>query len=101
MAKSTRILAVTALAALLSGCATQSFKVPDFANKKGKKVTASLFHASIFWLTPASNLDKLVDDLSEQCGGGRVEGITLTQTNRYWHLFALTTTWEVAGYCAE
>lgn len=101
MLKSTRILAVTAIAALLSGCAVQNFKVPDVASKKGKKVTASLAHTSIFWLTPASNLDKLVDDLSEQCGGGRVEGISLTETNRFWHIFALTTTWEVAGYCSE
>ncbi|HLP41335.1 MAG TPA: hypothetical protein VK465_07490 [Fibrobacteria bacterium] len=101
MSKFARILAVTAVAALLSGCAVQNLKVPDVASKKGKKVTASLFHTSILWLTPASNLDRLVDDLSEQCGGGRVEGITLTETNRYWHILALTTTWEVAGYCSE
>jgi hypothetical protein len=96
-----RALALTFSAALLFGCASHQFKAPDSASKKGKKVTASLTHFSPLYLFPPTNLDKLVDDLSEQCGDGKVEGISSTLTSRYFYAFGVLYSHEVAGYCAE
>jgi hypothetical protein len=95
-------MGISAAAAILSGCAiVNNYQTPGEASKKGKKVTASISHFNILYLVPASNLDKLVDDLSEQCGDGKVVGINMTYTSRYFYIFGELSTFEVAGHCAE
>jgi|GEM_PF-2721329 len=91
-----------AAAFFLSGCATvKQIGFPDTTSNKGKKVTASVSHLNILFLVPPSNIDKLVDDLSEQCGGGKVEGITLVDTRRFIFYLAENITLEASGHCAE
>jgi hypothetical protein len=88
-------------AMILSGCGTTHFvKFPDSSTNKGKRVTASLSHGNILGLTPPKDLDKLVRDLSEQCGNGRVEGISMTDSRSIF-LFLETIKIEAAGTCAE
>ncbi len=85
---------------ILSGCATSFGHFPDSSQNKGKQVSSSLNQFNIFWLTPADHLDQLVHDLSEQCNNGKVEGITVTQTDRYM-LIGQMETYDVVGHCAE
>ena len=95
-----RIFSVT-LISLVIGCATvHQMKYPDSSSNKGKKVTASLTHFNILFLVPPENLDKLVDDLSEQCGNGRAEGISFTDTRRFLYIGELVSI-AAAGRCAE
>ena len=99
--KSFSRLAALALAVVLSGCATnRQIGYPDSTSNKGKKVTASLTHFNIFLLVPPDNLDKLMDDLSEQCGNGKVVGVSFNHIVRYMVIGELSTL-EVAGHCAE
>jgi hypothetical protein len=96
------LFAAAAICAWLSGCASISQSgYPDSTSNKGKKVTASLTHFSLLYLLPPDNLDKLMDDLSEQCGNAKVEGISWTDTRRYFYLFGVLYSLEVAGRCAE
>jgi hypothetical protein len=91
-----------ALSIWLSGCASVSQAgFPDSSSNKGKKVTASVTHFSPLYLMPPGNLDKLIDDLSEQCGNAKVEGISWVDTRRYFYLFGVLYSIEVAGRCAE
>jgi PBP1b-binding outer membrane lipoprotein LpoB len=99
--KSFSRLAALALAVVLSGCAVvHQMGYPDSTSNKGKKVTASLNHFNIFLLVPPDNLDKLMDDLSEQCGNKQVVGVSFNHTVR-WLLIGEMNTIEVAGRCAE
>src|SRR5262245_37621417 len=85
----------------LAGCASlKGIDFPDSSSNKGKKVTASVAHFNILLLVPPSNVDKLVDDLSEQCGNGKVEGISITDTRR-WLLIGEMVSLYAAGHCAE
>jgi hypothetical protein len=102
MKKLAGLFAIAAVSAWLSGCATLSQAgYPDSTSNKGKKVTASISHFNIFYLVPPSHLDRLMDDLSEQCGNNKVEGISWTDTRRYFYFFGVFQSIEVAGRCAE
>ncbi|MEO6097122.1 MAG: hypothetical protein ABIW76_16160 [Fibrobacteria bacterium] len=102
MKKLAGLFMITAVSAWLSGCATLSQSgFPDSTSNKGKRVTASLSHFNIFFLVPPDHLERLMDDLSEQCGNGKVEGISWTDTRRYFYLFGAFMSIEVAGRCAE
>lgn len=102
MKKFANLFVVAAVCAWFSGCATISQAgFPDSTSNKGRKVTASVTHFNIFYLVPPSNLDRLMDDLSTQCGNGKVEGISWTDSRRYFYLFGALQSIEVAGRCAE
>ncbi len=95
------LFVVAAVSAWLSGCATiHQSGYPNSTSNKGKKVTASLSHFNIFFLVPPDHLDKLMDDLSEQCGNAKVEGISWTDTRRFVYIGEMVDV-EVAGRCAE
>lgn len=98
---SIRNLAVAA-ALCFSGCATiNQIGFPTSTSNKGKLVTASLTHFNPFFLIPPSGLEKLVSDLSEQCGNGGVVGITMVDTRRYFYIFGALQTVEASGRCQE
>jgi hypothetical protein len=100
--KSFSRLAALALAVVLSGCAFNTqIGYPDSTSNKGKKVSASLTHFNIFFLVPADNTQKLMEDLSEQCGNGKVEGVASNRTDRYIWFFGDLTTVDVVGHCVE
>lgn len=102
MKKSSRFLGIFVAAAFLVGCASiHQSGFPDTTSNKGKKVTASLSHFNILYLVPPENLDKLMDDLSEQCGNAKVEGIAWTDSRRWFYIFGQLVTISVSGRCAE
>ncbi len=100
--KTMKFAAMALFAAALAGCAfVKQVGYPDSTSNKGKKVEASITHFNIFFLVPPANTEKLMDDLSEQCGNGKVEGISFNHTGRFFYLFGELVTIEVAGRCAE
>ena len=89
------------LSALIVGCGSTRAQFPDSSQNKGKRVSASLSHFNILFLAPPSGLDQLTHDLSEQCNNGKVEGITVTDTRRFFYFFGEMISIEVVGHCAE
>jgi hypothetical protein len=101
MKKLSSLFAIAAVSALLSGCASlHNSGYPDSTSNKGKRVSASLNHFNIFLLVPPENMEKLMDDLSEQCGNNKVEGISWSDKRRFLFIGELVTI-EVSGRCAE
>lgn len=101
MKKLASLFVVAAVCAWFSGCASiHQAGYPDSTSNKGKRVNASIAHFNIFLLAPPEKLEKLMDDLSEQCGNAKVEGISWADTRR-WLLIGEMVTIEVSGRCAE
>ena len=95
-------LTALALAVFLSGCAFNTqIGYPDSASNKGKRVTASLVHFNIFFLVPADDTQKLIEDLSEQCGNAKVVGVSSNRTDRYFWLLGDLMTVDVVGHCEQ
>lgn len=101
MKKLSGLLFAVTVSAWFTGCASiHQAGYPDSTSNKGKRVNASIAHFNIFFLVPPDKLEKLMDDLSEQCGNARVEGVSWTDTRRYFGIGEMVNI-EVSGRCAE
>jgi hypothetical protein len=96
-----RTLIGSAFALILCSCAASLGSFPPSAVHKGQVVSASLTHFSLFYLFPPRNLDRLTEKLAAQCPEGRVEGITVTQSQRFWHLIGGDYHFRAAGVCVR
>lgn len=93
------IVAALFSGALMTGCGTTAGYFPPSTPSDGVTVTATDGHINILMLTPPDDLDRVVDKLKAQCPGGRLEGISVNHTRRYWYFFVEQHRLRATGVC--
>lgn len=93
---------LSAAIALSSSCASlQSISVTDIPKQRSNMVTADASKFVFLGLTFDNDfINRLSDDLSRQCRGGKVSGI-MTKHETYFYFIAHTVKVRAQGYCVK